>query len=89
MSDVTSKTSWCSEKEENGEAASEDESGDVYARSPYPQKIMSGFWKDLPGKIHTTRSPRTGLVPRSSSLLHLHVRVFSDLIFLLLALRIS
>ncbi|PHU16180.1 Cytochrome b-c1 complex subunit 8 [Capsicum chinense] len=24
----------------------------VYALSPYQQKIMTGLWKDLPGKIH-------------------------------------
>ncbi|CAA7388904.1 unnamed protein product [Spirodela intermedia] len=24
----------------------------VYALSPFQQKVMSGLWKDLPGKIH-------------------------------------
>ncbi|KAL0888564.1 hypothetical protein Bca101_012547 [Brassica carinata] len=24
----------------------------VYALSPFQQKIMTGLWKDLPGKIH-------------------------------------
>ncbi|XP_059626357.1 cytochrome b-c1 complex subunit 8 [Cornus florida] len=24
----------------------------VYALSPFQQKVMTGLWKDLPGKIH-------------------------------------